>query len=340
VRQSPSLAYAHAALVCRDVAYEMTVRQENAKHQMIMIMGQHTAAWALAQENGDAWWSRLYFITELENRSNCGEQLNSYQLAFMLSKPEVQLQVDACTAAQDIRSQVVPLSLTADGCRKVQRVFDSTTEAQWQQSRRWLVEELHGSVLRLVDSPHGNHVLKKLLLVEELPNLLVAFIPQELGGHAFQVACSDYGCRILSRLLDNHMHVSVAIVDELLVSRHSICALSCDKFGHHIMDSVVRHGSQGHRRLIVEALLPDLWGNSTDRSASYVIKAILSQSGTPEQSHVAQVLLNWRLQGLASLKRNQWGKHVWTALREWRRQQSQATIASFNLDARTLRQLN
>merc|ERR1712194_1003574 len=105
---------------------------------------------------------------------------------------------------------------------------------------------------------------------------------------------------------------TLALVDEMMTDSEAVNKLCRHEFGHHPIAALLRHGFPEHRRFILKILKDDLWGTAQDRSGSYAVKTILSE--TPEQHELANELLGWGAQGLASLKSSTWGVHVFRAL--------------------------
>jgi len=217
----------------------------------------------------------------------------------------------------------------------VQRAFDNEVTSFSEQA--CFAQELHCSVLNLIACPHGNYVIQRIL--EVLPSPLVAFVAMEISGRASDVARDTHGCRVLPRLFKHHVsvaphaHWALAVLQEILPDAASLLPHA---FGHHVVQSIVEHGLPDHRMYVIHNVLGNgyvLLRNAKDRSATYVIRAVLEQSGTPYQFHLAQALLCLGAPFLASLKASQYGVHVWRALQAFLRQQNTATIASLHLDA-------
>ena len=92
------------------------------------------------------------------------------------------------------------------------------------------------------------------------------------------------------------------------------------EFAHYPMLALICNGLPEHRRFIGDILKQDLRRNAQDRAGSYAVKAILS-TATPEQHEMANELLAWGKQDIASLKRSTWGQHVFWALKDYLRHQ-------------------
>lgn len=241
------------------------------------------------------------------------------------------------TALYSLIGQILSFSLKSkDSSRVVQRAFDE--DVATLPARACFVQELHGSVLHLIDSRHGNYVFQKILEVRPAP--MIAFVAEELSGKASQMACHEFGCRVLPRLFTHiafNAYSIQALVNEILIDAVKLCR---HRFGYHTVQAVVEYGSAVDRMDIIERLGSDLAALAKDRSATYVIKAVLEQHGTPHQWALAKALLAMGLPFLASLKKSTYGVYAWRPLAEFVRQQSPAGIASLGLDPLTVQEFN
>ena len=64
------------------------------------------------------------------------------------------------------------------------------------------MNELRGHVLQMMESPHANFVLQKV--IEVLPANATCFVTEELATRAAEAARHRFGCRILCRLIEHH----------------------------------------------------------------------------------------------------------------------------------------
>ena len=62
-------------------------------------------------------------------------------------------------------------------------------------------------------------------------------------------------------------------------------------FGHHVLQTVLEHGSDQHRSLLHPLLMEDLLQNASHRSAAYVIEKALVFCNATEQCSMAIELL-------------------------------------------------
>lgn len=75
-----------------------------------------------------------------------------------------------------IIKNVIGLSLQMYGCRVVQKALEVMTYSQQQE----MVQQLDGSVIKLIKDQNGNHVIQKA--VESVPSELIGFIPRAFLG--------------------------------------------------------------------------------------------------------------------------------------------------------------
>jgi len=210
-------------------------------------------------------------------------------------------------ALQALHGSVVEQAFSAGGCRTLQQalqVADLETASK-------LLAELHGHVRSAAESPHANYVVQRI--VELMPPVHSSFVVNELKGASAYLARHRYGCRIFCRLVEHSMGgedftelMSELLVDALGLSRH--------QFGHYVMQSVLEHGSQEHRKQLVAALCNDIRQCAQHRWASHVIETALSYCAPEEQRSIAVSLGCLDQDAMVSLALTQYGSFVMKAL--------------------------
>jgi hypothetical protein len=185
-----------------------------------------------------------------------------------------------------------PLSLDVQGCRLLQdalEVADVSTGAQ-------LTAGLQGHVRELINSPHGNYVIQKV--IEVLPVAQASFVAQELLNHGANVARHRFGCRIICRLLEHFAGESLsdsdgdarnALLNEVIEETSN---LSRHAFGHHVIQSIIEHGMPAQRDNVIRKVSRDLHRNLKNRSASFVIEKILVDCPLDEHKMILERLAN------------------------------------------------
>jgi len=177
---------------------------------------------------------------------------------------------------QALRGHVWELSRHPTGCRLVQEVLQIAS----QQEAASLVKELHGHVLEASVSPHANFVLQKVVV--QLALSISGFVADELLGSCARIARHRYGCRIFCRLLEffSGKEVISRLADELLVDTEALCR---HEFGTHVVQSILEHGEERHRKQVAATLLSDPLGFAKHRFASYLIETALRHCSVHDQ---------------------------------------------------------
>eukprot|EP00930_Biecheleria_cincta_P034694 TRINITY_DN23946_c0_g1_i1.p1 TRINITY_DN23946_c0_g1~~TRINITY_DN23946_c0_g1_i1.p1 ORF type:complete len:520 (-),score=103.86 TRINITY_DN23946_c0_g1_i1:380-1726(-) len=168
-----------------------------------------------------------------------------------------------------IRGHVWKLSRDASGCRLVQLVLEQAHQHEAVE----LAQELRGHVREAATSPHANYVLQKI--VSQLTFNTAKFVAEELGGACARIARHRYGCRIFCRLLEFFGGESsvLGLMEELLSEAEDLCS-HC--FAHHIVQTLIEHGTEVHRRRVAAALLTNPMAYAQHKNASYLVERALS----------------------------------------------------------------
>jgi pumilio RNA-binding family len=213
-------------------------------------------------------------------------------------------------ALESLRGRVRHFAFDASGCRVVQLALQVAS----RQESASLLDELRGHVHAACGSPHANYVLQKA--VEVLPTAIAAFISQELAGVGAEVARHRYGCRIMCRLVEHHSGrdaQSAALIDEVLVEAMALCR---DTYGHHVILSVLEHGTPEQRHVIASALLADtslLVRCARNQHASFVLEKALAFCSEKDRDMLAIELVR-RPRTIPQLADSQFGCYVVRAL--------------------------
>lgn len=213
---------------------------------------------------------------------------------------------DQLGAVLAMRGSTFRLSLEPLGCRLVQlavQVCDQTNRAEF-------LSEFHGHVREMLESPHGNYVIQRI--VENMPTVLVRFVAIELIGGGANAARHRYGCRIICRLLE-HTAIdgpTMDLVDEVLLE---VRELSRHVFGHHVIKSVLEHGPVRQRVDVARSLCGDLMRNARNRHACYVLEAVLIHCPAEGQRLICNEMLRLPDE-MVLLAQSQFGHHVVRAL--------------------------
>jgi len=100
-----------------------------------------------------------------------------------------------------VRGVVVALARTDAGTRVVQSVVALAAASRSGSAAAALMAEVAPALHELVACKHGNHVLS--CCVTSLPPAGRSLIVQWATADALSVACSEYGCRVVQRIVDS-----------------------------------------------------------------------------------------------------------------------------------------
>jgi len=128
---------------------------------------------------------------------------------------------------------------------------------------------------------------------------------------------------------------TLALIEEMSQSMTALCR---DEFAFHTIESLLQHGSSQHRQLVVRTIQRDLWTNATDRSATYIITAVLSHCDRQECQGLVEALMRRGVDGLECLRRSEWGAHVLRTL-QWVVRKRRELITELGIDRKILKEL-
>eukprot|EP00913_Durusdinium_trenchii_P003210 g2968.t1 len=157
--------------------------------------------------------------------------------------------------------------------------------------------------------PNANYVVQKV--VSHLSVAASSFVAWELQGNAVRAAKHRFACRIFCRLLEFcGTGPTSQLVDEFLdAAEENLCTHS---FAHHVVQSILEHGEERHKRLIAKMLMADLWKHATHKNSSYLIEKALCYCDDEDQNSLIANL--GYPQALLDLAMTQYGSFVARAL--------------------------
>ncbi|VDM17175.1 unnamed protein product [Hydatigera taeniaeformis] len=194
---------------------------------------------------------------------------------------------------QQIKGQVLTLSLQMYGCRVIQKAIESVN----LETQISLMRELDGSVLKCVKDQNGNHVVQKC--IEYVPSEHLQFIVDAFKGNVHSVSTHSYGCRVIQRILE---HCSAEQTAPILEELHQ-CAESLfeDQYGNYVIqpdifDSsqhIFEHGRTEEKSRMIDRLRGRVAALSVHKFASNVVeKAVTNASRQERQALINEVLEN------------------------------------------------
>lgn len=239
-----------------------------------------------------------------------------------------------------MRPAALELALSASGTHVIQKAL----EVMGGQSGIKLSQCFHGHVKQLLDSPHGNHVLQKMVVV--MPPHAFHFILNELslysGGWA-GVVKHRFGCRVAERLLEHGNTESIvpivtAVLEDIeLFSKHpyanyvvqhileyvpahrtqvaraliqvGVPMLAKHKVGSNIVERAFEHGGAESQRAFAEAILSTpnaIVEIGTSRYGSFTVRRMLEALQEP----LYYIALQQLAVGTQSLRVSKHGRHV------------------------------
>jgi len=199
-----------------------------------------------------------------------------------------------------IQGHVWQLAQHATGCRLVQLALETGCH-----EAALLTKELHGHVQEAAVSPHANYVIQKV--VSTLTWAASSFVCRELAHSCARLARHRYACRIFCRLQEfcGNRDLTLQLIDELLVEAEDLCR---HNFGHHVVQSVLEHGHEKHRKVVANILKADLLSFAKHRNASYLVEKALSYCAVEDQRALLSQL--GRTDVIVELARSQFGCYV------------------------------
>jgi len=190
------------------------------------------------------------------------------------------------TITRTILGSFYTLSSCKLGCQVVQAAMDNFTEA----SRMLIAEQLTelGSVDEVTDLwSQGGHVFTSLL--DHLDESSLAMIGECLLGHYVSLACNICHYKPLRALLTHLVNTDCfgEIVAEL---SEDIIALSCDKYGHHIIICLLEIAQDIVKQNLVNAFKGKIMRLSLDPVChSVIVKAIIEGSSNHQAEIIEEV---------------------------------------------------
>ena len=198
--------------------------------------------------------------------------------------------LNSASRSQQMPTLAIELMLsTARGSRTVQTMLAQSGG----QQRLNLLATIQGKCCLLLQSPHGNHVLQKV--IEVMPPGLCEFVLEELVEcFSFHELClHQYGCRLVQRFLEHWPHAKMM---EGLIRTIWVNMLSYAKhpFGNYVLSSCAEHSSGMIRVVLLMGFKTNLIEMANDKIASHVVSNLFTFI-THAQS---QLLIGGRLRGL------------------------------------------
>merc|ERR1719161_141837 len=216
-------------------------------------------------------------------------------------------QLDDCDAVKRteiiewLRPRALELALSSTGCRVMQKVLDLANGKD-------LVRQLHGNVICLLESPHGNHVLQKVIEVN--PPHSMQFVLDELAqypGGWVKLAQHRFGCRVMERILEHcPEEMTASLIIPVILDAHVLCQ---HPYGNYVVQHVLEYGSPANRVQVARILLArsgSLVPLGCSRYGSFTVKRLLEVLTGPVRTELVQQLGS----GIVLLKASRHGRFL------------------------------
>uniref|UniRef100_A0A7S2HPE9 PUM-HD domain-containing protein n=1 Tax=Alexandrium andersonii TaxID=327968 RepID=A0A7S2HPE9_9DINO len=177
-----------------------------------------------------------------------------------------------------------------------------------------LLGELHGRVLELMASQHGNFVLQAI--VTDLPTAMSGFVVRELLPAAGRVARHRFGCRVICRFVEHSSSDDEALdqlLEELLGKAGELGELCKHPFAHYVVECILEHLPE-HRTRIAAVLRADPLGIACHRCAAHVVDAALTHCSEADCAALVLALLGSSGEHTLTLAQHQHGSIVLSAV--------------------------
>jgi hypothetical protein len=160
---------------------------------------------------------------------------------------------------------------------------------------------------KLYDSPHGNHVLTKM--VEVMPSATLGPVIARITGQAQAVARHRYGCRVLERLIEHCSPEQLApLQEEVVAGSETLCR---HPYGNFVIQHLLEHGSAALRCRILKCMLPVVPVLAVHRTASHGVQRALDHCDEVGQYAIIDAMLQGESpHSLAEIACSRYGSYV------------------------------
>lgn len=165
-----------------------------------------------------------------------------------------------------LAGQVRVLSVHPYGCRVIQKLVDNSAQIEF------ILEEIKGSLLELIEDQNGNHVIQKC--IEKCKDRRV--ILSQFADNSLFLATHKYGCRVIQRMLEFCSEGEIRdIVVELI---ENIGSLVNDQYGNYVIQHVLSIRGGGERRMVIEKIIERGYELSKYKFSSNVVEQCVKVS--------------------------------------------------------------
>lgn len=204
------------------------------------------------------------------------------------------------------------------------RILQKAIEVCAAETKRVLLHGFEGNVWAACCSPHANFMLQACM--RWMPaDAWQHFVLRELSGHYVEAAKSDFGCRVLQRLMEHCNYKDLKpLIDEVVNDKQTLRELIQHRFGNYVVQHIFEHDSEEGRQQqkVVEELCvvdvsrgQNIYELARHRVASHVLDASLRYCKPACLCQVVEAMLSDSKQ-LHVLRDCQFGSFVWKNLHQ------------------------
>ena len=171
-----------------------------------------------------------------------------------------------CSAmARIITPNMLSVAKDKSGCRVIQALIPAID----QKALVGVTASFRGHVMACSLCPNANHVIQAL--VKEAPADLTRFVRREVERVAYQLAITQYGCRIVQRILEKSGATDTGNLVKALIAHAD--ALIIDQYGNYVVQHILTFAKLVYANVLLERIanMPDLMAIATHKAASCVI---------------------------------------------------------------------
>jgi pumilio RNA-binding family len=137
-------------------------------------------------------------------------------------------------------------------------------------------------------SPHGNHVMTKM--IEAVPSATLGPVIARLTGQVKAVAKHRYGCRILERLIEHCSQEQLyPIQEEVVADAEALCR---HPYGNFVVQHSLEHGSTVLRQRILHQMLPVTPLLAVHRTASHSVQRALDHCAETDRFAIINAMIH------------------------------------------------
>jgi hypothetical protein len=211
---------------------------------------------------------------------------------------------DVATIIAWMQPNALSIALSKSGTRIIQAAMNRAESDQLTS----LIECFRGCVARLMESPHGNYALQKMIEVLGGASGSMKFILLELArypGGWSAVVKHAFGCRVVQRIIEHCPEQATESIVKVVKAEARTCVRN--PFANYVVQSIMEHGTfhqKFHMVLILVALgIPSL---SKHQIASNVVEKAFDHGDAKCKRAICEAILKCP-GAIVDIACHQWG---------------------------------